>query len=200
MPKKAILLLADGFEEVEALTPVDYLRRAGIEVCTAAIGSAAIVTGSHGIPVTADVILGDLIRQGRASAASWDAVLLPGGLPGAANLAASAEAGALLRDMAAAGKWVCAVCASPAVVLFPLGLLKGRDFTCFPGMETQVSGASWKEEPVVVDGNIITSRAAGTAAAWAIGIIGKLAGEQAARKIASSVLLGPVHAIGTNKN
>jgi 4-methyl-5(b-hydroxyethyl)-thiazole monophosphate biosynthesis len=110
-------------------------------------------------------------------------------MPGADNLAASAETGAFLKDMAAAGKWVCAICASPAVVLFPLGLLKGRDFTCFPGMETRVSGATWKEEAVVADGNIITSRAAGTAAAWALRIIGELAGEQAARKIASSVLL-----------
>jgi 4-methyl-5(b-hydroxyethyl)-thiazole monophosphate biosynthesis len=189
MPKKAILLLADGFEEVEALTPVDYLRRAGIEVSTAAIGSSPVVTGSHGIPVRADAKLEDLIRQDKAAVSSWDAVLLPGGMPGAANLAASAETGAFLKDMAAAGKWVCAICASPAVVLFPLGLLKGRDFTCFPGMETQVSGASWKEESVVADGNIITSRAAGTAAAWAFRIIGELAGEETARKIASSVLL-----------
>ncbi|MDR2101637.1 MAG: DJ-1/PfpI family protein [Treponema sp.] len=189
MPKKAILLLADGFEEVEAITPVDYLRRAGIEVCTAATGSGREVKGSHGIPVTADLILGDMLRQDKAPAASWDAVLLPGGIPGATNLAASAETGSFLKAMAAAEKWVCAICASPAVVLSPLGLLKGRRFTCVPGMETQVSGAHWREEPVVVDGNIITSRAAGTAAAWAVAIIGKLAGEAAAQKIASSVLL-----------
>lgn len=189
MPKKAMLLLADGFEEVEALTPVDYLRRAGIEVCTAALGSGATVTGSHGIPVTADAKLGDLIRQGKASASSWDAVLLPGGIPGADNLAASAETGAFLKDMAAAGKWVCAICAAPAVVLFPLGLLGGRHFTCFPGMEARVSGAHWQEEAVVIDGNVITSRAAGTAAAWALRIIGKLAGEPSAQKIAASVLL-----------
>ncbi|MDR3167473.1 MAG: DJ-1/PfpI family protein [Treponema sp.] len=187
MPKKAILLLADGFEEVEAITPVDYLRRAGIEVCTAAIGSGREVRGSHGIPVTADLILGDLLRQDKIP--SWDGVLLPGGMPGAANLAASAETGSFLKAMAAGDKWVCAICASPAVVLSPLGLLKGRRFTCFPGMETQVSGAHWQEEPVVVDGNIITSRAAGTAAAWALTIIAKLAGDGAAKKIASSVLL-----------
>ncbi|MDR2103094.1 MAG: DJ-1/PfpI family protein [Treponema sp.] len=192
MPKKAILLLAEGFEEVEALTPVDYLRRAGVEVCTAAIGSGKNVPGAHGIPVTADAVLGELLRREKTPASSWDAVLLPGGMPGAANLAASAETGSFLKDAAAAGKWVCAICASPTAVLFPLGLLQGRAFTCFPGMETQVSGALWQEKPVVVDGNIITSRAAGTAAAWALTIIAKLVGEEAAEKIASSVLLRAV--------
>jgi 4-methyl-5(b-hydroxyethyl)-thiazole monophosphate biosynthesis len=189
MPKKVIVLLAGGVEEVEAVTPIDYLRRAGLELTTAAIGKNRVVTGSHGIPLTADATLEELAGEGRAGAGSWDAILLPGGMPGAANLAASKEAGALLKDMAAAGKWVGAICASPAVVLAPLGLLAGRRFTCYPGMETRVSGAQWTEDSVAVDGNIITSRGAGTAAKWAVEIIGKLLDPAEGEKVARSVLL-----------
>ncbi|GHV36063.1 DJ-1 family protein [Spirochaetia bacterium] len=195
MPKKVIVLLAEGFEEVEAITPIDYLRRAGLEVTTAAVGASRTVTGSHGIPVTADAVLPDLVKAGKAAASAWDAVLIPGGMPGAANLAASTETGALLKEMAAAaGKIVAAICASPAVVLAPLGILAGRRFTCYPGMEEKVSGARWSDDKVVIDsdsagGSIITSRGAGTAAAFAIAVIGKLVGEAEGKKIATSVLL-----------
>jgi 4-methyl-5(b-hydroxyethyl)-thiazole monophosphate biosynthesis len=189
MAKKAVVFLAEGFEEVEAVTPIDYLRRAGVEVTIASAEGGEIVTGSHGIPVKADTTLGDLVKQGRAVPASWDAVVLPGGLPGADNLAASAAVGAFVREMAAEGKWVCAICASPAVVLAPLGLLAGKKFTCYPGMEKTVSGASWSGGRVVIDGAVITSRGAGTAGNFAAAIIGKLVSEEAAEKIAQSVLL-----------
>jgi 4-methyl-5(b-hydroxyethyl)-thiazole monophosphate biosynthesis len=110
-------------------------------------------------------------------------------MPGAANIAASEGAAKVLRESARAGKLICAICASPAVVLAPLGILADRRFTCYPGMEERVSGASWSGERVVVDGNVITSRSAGTAGAWAQAIIAKLAGEAAAGKLAASVLL-----------
>jgi 4-methyl-5(b-hydroxyethyl)-thiazole monophosphate biosynthesis len=187
MAKKAVVLLAEGFEEVEAVTPIDYLRRAGVEVIVAAAGNGELVTGSHGITVRADTTLGDLARQGRP--APWDAVVLPGGTPGADNLAASAAAGALVKEMAASGKWVCAICASPALVLAPLGLLAGKKFTCYPGMEKKVSGAHWSGDRVVIDGALITSRGAGTAGHFAAAIIGKLVSEEAADKITRSVLL-----------
>jgi 4-methyl-5(b-hydroxyethyl)-thiazole monophosphate biosynthesis len=189
MPKKVMVFLAHGFEEVEAITPIDYLRRAGIEVCIVAIGQDRAVTGAHGIGVLADTDLQELAQKGRTGAGAWDGILLPGGQPGASNIAASREAGALLKEFAAAGKWVCAICASPAVVLAPLGLLRGRRFTCFPGMESQVSDAHWSEDPVVIHENFITSRAAGTAGAWATAIIGKLINEGEGKKIASAVLL-----------
>jgi 4-methyl-5(b-hydroxyethyl)-thiazole monophosphate biosynthesis len=189
MPKRAIVLLAEGFEEVEAVTPIDYLRRAGVEVTTVSIGRAELVLGSHGIPVTADVVLSALERQGRADPANWDAVILPGGGKGAENLAASAGTGGFVDAMAREGKLVCAICAAPAVVLAPLGLLTGRDFTCFPGMEGRVSGASWKESRVVVDGSLVTSRGAGTAGEFAVAIIGKLLGDAAGERVAKSVLL-----------
>jgi 4-methyl-5(b-hydroxyethyl)-thiazole monophosphate biosynthesis len=189
MAKKAVVFLAEGFEEVEAVTPIDYLRRAGVEVVIAALGRGEIVTGSHGIPVKADVTLEDLLKQGRAVPAAWDAVVLPGGLPGADNLAASEALGSFVREMSAAGRWVCAICASPAVVLAPLGVLEGKKFTCYPGMEKAVSGAHWSGDRVVIDGHIITSRGAGTAGNFAAAVIGKLVSEEAAEKISRSVLL-----------
>jgi 4-methyl-5(b-hydroxyethyl)-thiazole monophosphate biosynthesis len=192
MRKKALVLLADGFEEVEALTPVDYLRRAGIEIVTATLGASRTVTGARKIPVIADTTLGEWLRQEKA--AGWDAVILPGGMPGAANLAASAETGALLGEMAAAGKWICAICAAPALVLSPLGLLSGRKFTCYPGMEEKAADGEWTEGRVVIDenpgeGGLITSRSAGCAGSFAIAIISKLLGEADGLKIAQSVLL-----------
>ena len=185
MAKKAIVLLADGFEEIEAVTPIDYLRRAGVEVVTAAIGKEEAVNGARRIQVIADTTLAKLT----GGAGAFDAVIVPGGMPGAANLAGSKEVNSLLTDMAAAGKLVCAICASPAVVLFPLGLLSGKKFTCYPGMEKQVSGGLWSEDKVVIDTNIITSRSAGTAGDFAVAIIGKLIDEDAGKKIAGAVLL-----------
>jgi 4-methyl-5(b-hydroxyethyl)-thiazole monophosphate biosynthesis len=111
-------------------------------------------------------------------------------MPGASNIAASKEAGALIAETAAAeGKQVCAICASPAVVLAPLGLLSGKKFTCYPGMEEKVSDGKWTEGRVVIDGNIITSRGAGTAGEFAVAVIGQLLGDEAGDKIAASVLL-----------
>jgi 4-methyl-5(b-hydroxyethyl)-thiazole monophosphate biosynthesis len=182
MAKNVVVLLAEGFEEVEAITPIDYLRRAGIEVSIASISGNLSVKGARGITVNADTALKDLKQ-------SWDAVIIPGGMPGATNIAASKEAGALITEMAAAGKLVCAICASPAVVLAPLGLLSGKKFTCYPGMEERVQGASYTEQAVLTDGNIITSRGAGTAGAFAIAIIGELLSQAEGDKIARSVLL-----------
>jgi 4-methyl-5(b-hydroxyethyl)-thiazole monophosphate biosynthesis len=187
--KKAAVLLAEGFEEVEAVSPIDYMRRAGIEVQTVAVGGkkGAPVTGSHGIPIVPDLSLEDIDPAG------WDAVLLPGGMPGASNLAASSGAEALVKTMTAQGKLICAICASPALVLAPWGILTGKWFTCFPGMEQQAlqadPAARWREDPAVRDGNVITSRGAGTAAAWSLEIIKALLDPGAAQKIAAAVLL-----------
>jgi 4-methyl-5(b-hydroxyethyl)-thiazole monophosphate biosynthesis len=190
MPKRALVLLADGFEEVEAITPIDYLRRAGVAVISASISGNRTVTGAHGIPVTADALMGDLTGQ----ESSWDVVVIPGGMPGAANVAKSDQAHAHIRAQNQARKPVAAICAAPAVVLAPLGILTGRRFTGYPGMEGQVNGASnpgarWVEDTVVIDENLITSRGPGTAGAFAIAIIGKILGEGEAKKIAGAVLL-----------
>ena len=199
MPKKVIVLLAEGFEEVEAVTPIDYLRRAGIEVTAAAVGSAiegndAAVKGSHGIQITADTDLRALAAGNKLISAEWDGVIVPGGLPGADNLAASKEVAVFLKAMAASGKLVCAICAAPARVLSPLGLLAGKMYTCFPGEEAKVPGfaadARWKEDRVVIDGNTITSRGAGTAGEFACAIVSKLLNETEGKKLAERVLLG----------
>ena len=189
MAKKAIVLLAEGFEEVEAVTPTDYLRRAGVEVTIAAIGEDLVVKGSREISIKADTTLAELTKQGKANAGSWDAIILPGGGRAASNLAASAESGALLKEMAGAGKLVCAICASPAAVLAPLGLLSGKKFTCHPGLEKMVQNAHWSHNRVVADANIITSRAAGTAGEFAVAIISRLLHEAEGRSIAEKVLL-----------
>jgi len=184
MTKKAIILLADGFEDVEAVTPIDYLRRAGIEVTTASIsGSLTVTSRWGGIKLITDTTLAELDEYG------WDAVVVPGGMPGASNLAASKETGLLLRKMADENKLICAICASPVIVLGPLGLLKGKKFTCYPGMEDKIPEGIWLDDRVVVDGNIITSRGAGTAGQWSIVIIQKLLDEAAGKKIAEDILL-----------
>ena len=193
MQKKVLIFLAEGFEEVEAITPVDYLRRSGIAVTIASIGKVTLVKGSHGLPVTADVSLENLLQEGSLNPTAWDGVVVPGGLPGTDNIAASKETGVFLKEMAASGKTVCAICAAPARVLAPLGLLAGKKFTCYPGEEAKAlsadSTAEWKQDRVVVDGNIITSRGPGTAGEFACVIIDRLLGDGEGKKISSMVLL-----------
>jgi 4-methyl-5(b-hydroxyethyl)-thiazole monophosphate biosynthesis len=184
MAVKAIVLLAEGFEDVEAATPIDYLRRAGAEVTVAAVGGGRSVRSSRGLVVVADALLADL-----DAGAAWDAVVLPGGLPGAANLAASPAVRALALSAAASGRLVAAICAAPAVALQAFGLLAGRRYTCAPGKEAGVADGTWSDERVVVDGNIVTSRGAGTAGEWAAAIVACLFGPAAAAELRRSVLL-----------
>ncbi len=173
MAKKALVFLADGFEEVEALTPVDFLRRAGIDVITVSLNENK---------VSADI-------SATFNADEWDAALVPGGGTGAANLAASEIVRGILKALNERNKLVAAICAAPVVVLYPLGLLEGRCFTCYPGMETRAPNAKFSKDLVVVDQNLITSRAAGTAAEWSISIIRQLTDDKTAREIAVSVLV-----------
>jgi 4-methyl-5(b-hydroxyethyl)-thiazole monophosphate biosynthesis len=180
--KTACVLLADGFEEVEAITPIDYLRRAGIDVKILGV-TGKTISGSHGIKVEAD-----LGSEGFSK--DYDCVVVPGGGRGADNIAASPAAVYLIKRHFATGKLVAAICAAPAVVLHgACGILQGKNFTCFPGMEAKVSGASFSEERVVLDGNLITSRAAGTAGEFSEAIVRELLGEKAAEDLAEKVLL-----------
>ena len=191
---RVMVLLAPGFEEVEAVTPIDYLRRAGIDVRVAALGPDRIVTGSHDISVSADTSFDELFAQEKLAPSMWDAVVVPGGSPGAVNIASDSRIAGFILKMAQAEKWICAICASPAVVLGPTGILKGRRFTCYPGMENKVTGAIWSEDRVVVDknsgnGGIITSRGAGTTGEFAIAIIANILNEKDAGQIAGKILL-----------
>jgi len=189
MEKKALIFLADGFEEVEAATPVDYLRRAGIKVVMAAIGKNAAVTGSHGITLTADTTLETMEKQGELNPDGWDCVIIPGGMPGSKNLAACAPVGEFLKKTSGKGKLIAAICAAPAVVLAPLDLLEGKRFTCYPGMEQGLTSGIWTEDKVATDGSLITSRAAGTAAEFAFAIIRILVGSDQEKKLRSALLL-----------
>ena len=183
--KKAIVFLADGFEEVEALTPVDYLRRAGVEVTVAGVSKTEI-TGSHGIKVNADAALSDSLLGEK-----YDAVIAPGGMPGAANLAASPLVEKLFKDAEGRGAVIAAICAAPVVVLAKAGLLKNRRYTCYPTMENDLlkfAGSNYKaltegavhlEERVVVDGNLVTARGPGVAEEFALALVEKLAGKAA---------------------
>ncbi len=181
--KKACVLLAEGFEEVEALTPVDFFRRAGIEVITAGIGGAEI-KGSHGIEVRADVVLS-------ASLKDFDCVVVPGGMPGSKNIAASDLACKLIVRSFESGALVAAICAAPVVVLGPAGLLKGRRFTCYPGMEKDAAGGLFSGERVVIDGNLITGRAAGCAGEFSLSVIRSLLGKGTGDKVREATLSRP---------
>ncbi|HEY9054191.1 MAG TPA: DJ-1 family glyoxalase III [Rectinemataceae bacterium] len=183
--KKACLILAEGFEEVEAVTPVDYLRRAGVEVTVAGLGGTRI-SGGHGIVIEADLPLSEL------ASATFDALIVPGGMKGAERIARSAEAKAFVQRHFASGALLGAICAAPAVVLHRgFGILKGRRFTCYPGMEEEVEGATFTQGRVVVDGNLITSRGPGTAGEFALALVSALAGKEAAAKLAAGTLLMP---------
>lgn len=187
MGKHAVVLLAQGFEEIEAIAAVDFLRRAGVEVTVAAVGSGAdrVARGSRGVAVVADASAEDAVH-----ARAWDAVVVPGGMPGAANIAASSACRALLAKAAEAGAVVAAICAAPAVVLAPLGLLEGRAYTCYPGMEKDVRGGRWTADRVVVDGRLVTSRGPGTALEFAAAVAAALVGEAKSAQVADAMLAG----------
>ena len=182
MPKTALVILAEGFEEVEAIAPVDVLRRAGVRVTLAGV-NALTVKSSRNIGVQAEALLKDIQDLP-------DAVILPGGLPGAANLAKSEEVSKPVKKMNAAGKLVAAICAAPAVVLAPLGILDGKKATCYPGCERDFSSKTGHvQERVVVDGNIITSQGPGTAFEFALEIAIQLVGKAMADNVRGQMLI-----------
>ena len=181
--KTTCVILANGCEEVEALTPIDYLRRAGIEVTVAGLGSREVI-GGHGIAIAADTVLDDIDGE------DFDCIVVPGGGGGSKAIAADPTAIALLKKQASKGRLIAAICAAPALVLGQAcGLLAGRRFTCYPGMETLVPEGQFEDSRVVDDGDLITSKAAGCAGEFAVAIVRALAGGIKASELASSVLL-----------
>ena len=179
--KKTILLAAEGFEEVECLTVVDLLRRAGIICEIVSLSGNETVTGSHGIRVYADSTLSSLHPD------TVDAVILPGGMPGTTNLAEDGRVLSLLREAHIAGKLIAAICAAPTV-LARAGLLSGVHATCYPGLEDKLGDAVISDGEVVRDGSIITSRGVGTAIPFALALIRYLISEEAARSTANSIV------------
>ncbi|HEY9551929.1 MAG TPA: DJ-1 family glyoxalase III [Prevotella sp.] len=147
---KVYEFLANGFEEIEALAPVDILRRGGIEIHTVSITGSPFVESAHGVTVKADLQIEDMANFHDA-----DMLLLPGGMPGASNLLAHEGVCRAIREQHEKGKRIGAICAAP-MVLGSLGLLNGRKATCYPGFEKYMEGAEYTKELFTVDGNIIT--------------------------------------------
>ena len=175
--KKAIVFLANGFEEMEALGTVDILRRGGIEVTTVSITTDPVVIGAHNVPVTADTILNDA-----------DALILPGGMPGASNLNNSEALKEALLQQYREGRIVAAICAAP-MVLGGLGLLKGRNATCYPGFEPKLIGANVTGEAVEVSDNVITGKGPGLVMNFGLALVAAIKNDAVAEEVAAGLLL-----------
>lgn len=176
------MFLANGFEEIEALCPLDLLRRAGVEVRTVAIGADALhVTGSHGITVVADMDEKELADE------APEMVILPGGMPGASHLDASPVVDAALRAALACDGYLAAICAAP-MVLGKRELLQGKRAICFPGFEEHLHGATIAAERVVRDGKIITAAGMGVALDFGLALVAALRGKEAATALRRAVL------------
>jgi len=174
----ALVLLAEGVEEIEAVTPIDLLRRAGVDVTLASLSDQPHVTGRCGITMHADAALSEIGGN------LFDLLFLPGG-PGVKNLRADRRVDAVVRAHAAAGKWVAAICAAPTV-LNAAGLLDGRRYTAHFSVAGELPHIL-AEQRVVVDGNILTSRGAGTALDFGLLLVEKLVSVEKAQEIARSI-------------
>lgn len=170
------LFLAEGFEEVEALTTLDVLRRAGVATQTVGI-AGPVVTGSHGVSVTADLTAEEAVRSEKL-----DGVILPGGMPGTKNLEASDFVKDFLRYCRGNGLLIAAICAAPSI-LGHLGYLDGKRATCFPGYETELTGAIYTKESVTEDGEIITGNGAGAAHLFGEAVAARFVGKEAAQNV-----------------
>jgi 4-methyl-5(b-hydroxyethyl)-thiazole monophosphate biosynthesis len=180
--KTVLVVLADGFEEIEAITPIDVLRRAGLEVIVAGVGKREIV-GAHDITVETDL----MIEQYQGAP---DAVVLPGGMPGAENLNKSEALKDLLQQMKRSGKLIAAICASPAVVLAPNGLLDGKKATCFPGFENDLGPkVKFLPDRVVTDAQVITSRGPGSAMEFSLELVSQLVSAEKAEQLAQKMVV-----------
>lgn len=179
---KVYLHLADGFEEVEALTVVDVLRRANIDIETISITETYEVTGTHGVKVVADQLLDEVDYD------QCDMIVLPGGLPGADYLEKDERLIEKIKIFNDQDKWIAAICAAPKI-LGRLGLLSGKTATCYPGIEDLLKGAKISSDPVAQSGNIITSKGPATAMLFALKIVEVLLGKDTAQKIKEDLLV-----------
>lgn len=179
--KKVGLFLAEGLEEIEGLTVVDILRRAGVEVTTISIHGKKEVAGAHAITILADALFEEV------DFAAFDGVVLPGGMPGTTNLMQHEGVNTVIKEFAAVGKLVSAICAAPSV-LGKAGLLEGKRATSYPGFEEQLLGATVSMDKVVRDGNIITSRGMGTAIPFALELTAYFVGEEKAKELSAAII------------
>jgi len=178
---RACVILAQGFEEIEAVTVIDVLRRAGIEVLAATVKGLE-VTGSHGITLRADSTVTEVLDE------EWDLIVLPGGMPGAQNLRDNEDVQRLIKQQHMARKRIAAICAAP-IALSAAGILAGRRATSYPSFKEQLGDVHYIEEPVVVDGHITTSRGVGTALSFALKLVEELAGYERALDLKTRMLI-----------
>ncbi|MBR2465108.1 MAG: DJ-1/PfpI family protein [Clostridia bacterium] len=174
------LFLANGFEEIEALCPLDLLRRAGLEVTTVGIGGE-MICGSHGITVAAD------IPEGMYADSKPDMIILPGGMPGSKHLDESRVVDTALKAAVRHGSFIAAICAAP-MVLGHRGLLAGKEAICYPGFEDHLTGANISDKRVVRDGNIITAAGMGVALEFGLALVAALKGQEAAEELRRAVI------------
>ena len=175
------LFLADGFEEIEALCVLDFLRRAKVEVTTVGV-SGRVANGSHRIPVVCDITENELDLE-----SEFDMVILPGGLPGSTNLDNSEVVDKMIKRANDEGKFICAICAAP-FILGKRGILKGKRAVCYPGFEKELIGATIVNQGVVRDGKIITGRAMGSAHDFGLEIVEALCGKEVREQLKEAVL------------
>lgn len=175
------IFMADGCEEIEGLTVVDIVRRAGIDITTISISDKKEVAGAHGITFLADA------KKDEVDFSTLDGIVLPGGMPGTINLGADETVDKVIREFAAGGKLVAAICAAPSV-LGQAGILNGKHATSYPEFEPKLTGAVTSEDPVVQDGNVITSRGMGTAIAFALEIVSYFTDKKTADKLTESII------------
>jgi 4-methyl-5(b-hydroxyethyl)-thiazole monophosphate biosynthesis len=179
--KTAVIVLAEGFEEIEAVTPIDMLRRAEVNVIVAGVG-ATTIRGSHGLAFECDALLESVDEIP-------DLIVLPGGLPGSENLGNSHEVRGLTQKVHDNGGICAAICAAPALTLARFGLLDDRTATCYPSFEKHFDeSTTHSEERVVIDHGIVTSRGAGTSMEFALSLVAQLAGEARAEELRKGVL------------
>lgn len=185
---KTYLFLANGFEEIEALATVDVLRRAGMDVSTVSINADAGVTGANGIKVVADTTIDALTPDDRTSA-QW--LIVPGGYDGSNNLAADGRVSDMLTSQWHAGRNIAAICAAPALVLGPLGILRGQDATVYPTMKQGVidAGANYVDSRVVVSGALTTGNGPSSALPFALAIVSQAMGDDVAASVAAGMLV-----------
>ncbi|MBP5195246.1 MAG: DJ-1/PfpI family protein [Lachnospiraceae bacterium] len=180
--KKTAVFFADGFEEIEALTPVDILRRGGVDVVTVSVMGDRLIHGSHDIDIYADICIEELDFD------TVDMIVLPGGKLGHQNLEKCELLMDKVKEFDKAGKFVAAICAAPTI-LGRLGILKGRLATCYGGMEDALEGADLTKEPVAVSDHIITSRGMGTSVDFGLKLLEVLTDKTNADKIGASVMV-----------
>lgn len=181
--RPSFVFFADGFEEIEALTVVDILRRAGMPVVTMSIYDTPEAIGAHGVTITAD----EVMDAEALVDAEW--LICPGGMPGASNLANCELLCEALKQQDEKGEKLAAICASPSIILGPLGLLNGKQAVCYPGMEDGMEGADVLDAPVAIDGNIVTGNGPAAAARFALTIVAMTMGEDVAHDVAAGMLL-----------